>query len=63
MCFPVPVQPHDQILLAIIGTEDLNVGLGEIPASRKRCAMASAAAVTLPTESVVLISISCLKIS
>src|SRR5271154_3621988 len=33
------------------------------PASRKRCAMASAAAVTLPTESVVLISISCLKIS
>jgi hypothetical protein len=33
------------------------------PASRKRCAKASAAAVTLPTESVVLISISCLKIS
>src|ERR1035441_7744233 len=33
------------------------------PASRKRLAMASAAAVTLPTESVVLISISCLKMS
>src|SRR5271169_4272275 len=33
------------------------------PASRNRCAMASEAAVTLPTESVVLISISCLKMS
>src|ERR1035438_2704162 len=33
------------------------------PASRKRCAIASAAAVTLPTESVVLISISCLRMS
>src|SRR5580700_6999261 len=33
------------------------------PASRKRCAIASAAAVTLPTESVVLISINCLKMS
>src|SRR5450755_2174196 len=33
------------------------------PASRKRCAMASAAAVTLPTESVELISINCLKMS
>src|SRR5208282_2122856 len=33
------------------------------PASRNRCAMTSAAAVTLPTESVELISISCLKIS
>src|SRR5208282_2168652 len=33
------------------------------PASRKCCAMASAAAVTLPTESVVLISMSCLNIS
>src|ERR1700733_6163553 len=33
------------------------------PAARKRCAMACAAVVTLPTESVVLISISCLKIS
>ena len=33
------------------------------PASRRRAAMASAAVVTLPTESVVLISMSCLKIS
>src|ERR1017187_6215538 len=33
------------------------------PASRKRFAIASEAAVTLPTESVVLISISCLKMS
>src|SRR5271170_5710572 len=33
------------------------------PASRKRCAIASAATVTLPIESVVLISINCLKIS
>src|ERR1700690_3569532 len=33
------------------------------PASRKRCAIASAAAVTLPTESVELISINCLKMS
>ena len=33
------------------------------PASRRRLAMASAAVVTLPTESVVLISMSCLKIS
>src|SRR5208282_319469 len=33
------------------------------PASRKRCAIASAAEVTLPTESVVLISINCLKMS
>ncbi len=33
------------------------------PASRNRCAIASAAAVTLPTESVELISISCLKMS
>src|SRR6266705_2163744 len=33
------------------------------PASSKRPASASAAAVTLPTESVVLISTSCLKIS
>src|SRR5712691_128777 len=33
------------------------------PASRRRLAIASAAAVTLPTESVVLISMSCLKMS
>src|SRR5437660_580852 len=33
------------------------------PPSRKRLAIASAAVVTLPTESVVLISMSCLKIS
>src|SRR5271156_4071272 len=33
------------------------------PASRKRLAMASAAVLTLPTESVVLISINCLKMS
>src|ERR1700687_5604293 len=33
------------------------------PASRRRFAIASAALVTLPAESVVLISISCLKIS
>src|SRR5438045_652924 len=33
------------------------------PASRNRCAIAPAAVLTLPTESVVLISISCLKMS
>ena len=53
---------RDKIFLAVVGAGDDDVVAGEA-GSRRRAAMASAAVVTLPTESVVLISMSCWKIS
>src|ERR1700722_14467152 len=48
--------------LRSLGPRTSTSSLGK-PASSKRCAIALAAIVVLPTESVVLISISCLKMS
>ena len=58
----VPRRRATKFLLRSFGPKTCT-SLAANPASRKRFAMASAATVVLPTESVVLISMSCLKMS
>src|SRR6266478_1813739 len=60
--FPVPWKRTTRFFLRSFGPATW-MSLSAKPPSRRRAAIASAAAVTLPTESVVLISMSCLKIS
>ena len=62
LCAPVPCRRATMLPLRGLGPSTTTSLAGK-PASRRRCAMASAATVVLPTESVVLISISCLKMS
>src|ERR1700682_5221697 len=62
LCFPLPWRRTTKFFLRSFGPRMCRSLAGN-PASRKRCAMASEAVDTLPTESVVLISISCLKMS
>src|SRR5947199_3325081 len=62
LCFSLPCRRTTRFFLRSFGPRKRR-SLSGNPASRKRCAIASDAAVTLPTESVVLISINCLKTS
>ena len=59
---PEPWKRMTRFFLRSLGPATMTSFSGK-PASRRRLAMASAAVVTLPRESVVLISINCLKIS
>src|SRR5258708_32040345 len=60
--FPVPRKRATRFFLRSLGPATIT-SFSKKPASRKRLAIASAAVVTLPTESVVLISINCFRIS
>src|SRR6266403_913002 len=60
--FPVPCKRTTRFFLRSFGPATW-MSPSAKPPSRRRVAIASAAVVTLPTESVVLISMSCLKIS
>ena len=61
-CAPVPCRRATRLPLRELGPNTRTLLEGK-PALRRRSAMASAAIVVLPTESVVLISINCLKMS
>jgi len=61
LCFPLrAIGPQDSS--AVIGTEHVNVALGKTRVAEK-LRHGFSAVVTLPMESVVLVSINCLKIS
>src|SRR5882672_10612974 len=60
--FPVPCKRTTRFFLRSFGPATW-MSFSAKPPSRRRVAIASAAVVTLPTESVVLISMSCLKMS
>src|SRR6266576_524955 len=60
--FPVPRKRATRFFLRSLGPAILTSPSAK-PPSRRRLAIASAAVVTLPTESVVLISMSCLKMA
>ena len=62
LCLAVPRSRTTRFFLRSLKPSTAMSAAGK-PASRKRCAVASAAVVTLPTESVVLISTSCFRIS
>ena len=63
LLLPSAMEAHDQVLLALVWDRQRARPAGESRRQAIALAMASAAFVTLPTESVVLISMSCLKMA